>query len=101
MFFFRFSVIPLSTNSGLIGWVPMSDTLHKLIRDYRDKKRVVLNLEHRIMLKMTGDYEHLPLLNKVEVGVLDFLKYLFFLGNRYIFYKKYLCRNSNGQQSNL
>ena len=30
----RFAVIPLSTNSGLIGWVPHSDTLHALIKDY-------------------------------------------------------------------
>ena len=63
----RFAVIPLSTNSGLIGWVPMSDTLHGLIRDYREKRKVWLNHEHRIMLKMAPDYEHLPLINKVEV----------------------------------
>merc|ERR1739842_152327 len=27
----RFAVVPLSTNSGLIGWVPHCDTLHLLI----------------------------------------------------------------------
>ena len=48
----RYSVIPLSTNSGLIGWVPHCDTLHSLIRDYREKKKVLLNIEHRIMLKV-------------------------------------------------
>lgn len=63
----RFSVVPLSTNSGLIGWVPQSDTLHALIRDHREKKKVMLNIEHRIMLKMAPDYDHLPLMNKVEV----------------------------------
>eukprot|EP00092_Neocalanus_flemingeri_P019853 GFUD01021504.1.p1 GENE.GFUD01021504.1~~GFUD01021504.1.p1 ORF type:complete len:2235 (+),score=707.01 GFUD01021504.1:192-6707(+) len=63
----RFSVVPLSTNSGLIGWVPQSDTLHALIRDYREKKKVLLNIEHRIMLRMAPDYDHLPLMNKVEV----------------------------------
>merc|ERR1719195_2319410 len=57
----RFSVVPLSTNSGLIGWVPQSDTLHALIRDYREKKKVMLNIEHRIMLRMAPDYDHLPL----------------------------------------
>jgi FKBP12-rapamycin complex-associated protein len=45
-------VIPLSTNSGLIGWVPHCDTLHSLIRDYRDKKKILLNIEHRIMLRV-------------------------------------------------
>jgi len=63
----RFSVVPLSPNSGLIGWVPQSDTLHQLIRDHREKKKVMLNIEHRIMLKMAPDYDHLPLMNKVEV----------------------------------
>lgn len=28
----RYAVIPLSPNSGLIGWVPNCDTLHALIR---------------------------------------------------------------------
>lgn len=28
----RYAVIPLSPNSGLIGWVPNCDTLHQLIR---------------------------------------------------------------------
>ena len=40
----RFSVVPLSTNSGLIGWVPNCDTLHTLIRDYREKKKLSPNL---------------------------------------------------------
>ena len=63
----RFAVIPLSTNSGLIGWVPHSDTLHGLIKDYRDKKKILLNIEHRIMQRMTPNLDHLPLMNKVEV----------------------------------
>ena len=48
----RFSAIPLSTNSGLIGWVPHCDTLHSLIRDYREKKKILLNIEHRLMLRV-------------------------------------------------
>ncbi|XP_065216693.1 serine/threonine-protein kinase mTOR isoform X2 [Planococcus citri] len=63
----RYAVIPLSTNSGLIGWVPHCDTLHTLIRDYRDKKKILLNIEHRIMLRMAPDYDHLTLMQKVEV----------------------------------
>ena len=53
----RFSVVPLSTNSGLIGWVPNCDTLHALIRDYRDKKKILLNIEHRIMLRVSNAME--------------------------------------------
>lgn len=36
----RYAVIPLSPNSGLIGWVPNCDTLHHLIREYREARRV-------------------------------------------------------------
>lgn len=31
----RYSVTPLSPDSGLIGWVPHCDTLHQLIKEYR------------------------------------------------------------------
>ncbi|XP_038222262.1 serine/threonine-protein kinase mTOR [Zerene cesonia] len=63
----RYAVIPLSTNSGLIGWVPHCDTLHSLIRDYRDKRKILLNIEHRIMQRMASDLEKLMLMQKVEV----------------------------------
>jgi len=35
----RYAVIPLSPNSGLIGWVPHCDTLHALITNYRQSRR--------------------------------------------------------------
>lgn len=63
----RYSVIPLSPNSGLIGWVPNCDTLHHLIREYRDARKITLNQEHRLMLSFAPDYDHLPLIAKVEV----------------------------------
>jgi serine/threonine-protein kinase mTOR len=63
----RYAVIPLSTNSGLIGWVPHCDTLHVLIRDFREKKKTLINIEHRLMLRMAPDYEKLTLMQKVEV----------------------------------
>lgn len=63
----RYAVIPLSTNSGLIGWVPHCDTLHVLIKDFREKRRVALNIEHKLMQRMAPDYEHLTLMQRVEV----------------------------------
>ncbi|BFZ23557.1 hypothetical protein BsWGS_26596 [Bradybaena similaris] len=63
----RFAAIPLSTNSGLIGWVRNCDTIHSLIRDYREKRKILLNIEHRVMLRMAPDYDHLTLMQKVEV----------------------------------
>ncbi|XP_076915398.1 serine/threonine-protein kinase TOR-like [Bidens hawaiensis] len=63
----RYEVIPLSSNSGLIGWVPNCDTLHQLIREYRDARKITLNQEHKHMLSFAPDYDHLPLIAKVEV----------------------------------
>ncbi|TID24911.1 60S ribosomal protein [Venturia nashicola] len=63
----RYAAIPLSTQSGLLGWVPYSDTLHILIREYRDSRKILLNIEHRIMLQMAPDYDSLALMQKVEV----------------------------------
>ncbi|KAG5219647.1 phosphatidylinositol kinase- protein kinase [Salix suchowensis] len=61
-----FSVIPLAPNAGLLGWVHDSDTLHVLVRDYRETRKVLLNIEYRLMLQMAPDYENLILLQKVE-----------------------------------
>jgi len=63
----RYAVIPLSPNSGLIGWVPNTDTLHGLIREYRDARKIPLNVEHRLMLSMAPDFDHLTIIQKVEV----------------------------------
>ena len=60
----RYPAIPLSQNSGLFGWVPNSDTLHVLIREYRESRKILLNIEHRIMLQMAPDYDNLTLMQK-------------------------------------
>ena len=63
----RYEVIPLSHDVGLVGWVPSCDTLHQLIREYRDARKVLLNIEHRLMLQMAPEYDRLTLMQKVEV----------------------------------
>ncbi|KAJ3878338.1 phosphatidylinositol 3-kinase [Lentinula edodes] len=63
----RYSIVPLAPNAGLIGFVQGSDTLHVLVRDYRESRKVLLNIEYRLMLQMAPDYENLTLLQKVEV----------------------------------
>lgn len=62
----QYPAIPLSPKAGLLGWVPHSDTLHYLIREYREGKSL-LNIEHRIMVQMAPDYENLTHLQKIEV----------------------------------
>ena len=63
----QFPAIPLSPKSGILGWVPNSDTFHVLIRDHRETNKVPLNIEHWVMLQMAPDYDILTLLQKVEV----------------------------------
>ena len=62
-----YPAIPLSQQSGLLGWVPNSETMHNLIKDYREHRRILLNIEHRIMLQMAPDFDNLTLMQKVEV----------------------------------
>src|SRR5271169_6249185 len=63
----RYPVIPLSPNSALLGWVPGADTLNLLIREYRDSRKILVNIEQRLMLQMAPDYDNLTLMQKVEV----------------------------------
>lgn len=63
----RFSAIPLSPRTGLIGWVSNSDTFHSLIKEHREQQKVPLNIEHWVMLQMAPDYDNLTLLQKIEV----------------------------------
>eukprot|EP00536_Pseudo-nitzschia_multiseries_P002882 jgi/Psemu1/318014/estExt_fgenesh1_pm.C_410004 len=63
----RYAISPLSHNCGLVGWVPHTDTLHSLIRDYRQMKKIPLNLEHKEMLRIAPDYDQLTVMQKVEV----------------------------------
>ncbi|HLD77558.1 MAG TPA: hypothetical protein VJB16_00880, partial [archaeon] len=63
----RYPIVPLSPNSGLLCWVPNHDTLHSLIREYRESRKIVLNQENRQMQVMAPNYDELMLIQKVEV----------------------------------
>ena len=86
----QFSVTPLSPGAGLLGWVQHSDTLHMLIKGYRDSRKILVDIEHRLMQQVSQidgsstrsrntaeaiadrqmadeSYDSLPLLHKVEV----------------------------------
>ncbi|KAI1717889.1 FAT domain-containing protein [Ditylenchus destructor] len=63
----RYSIITLSQSSGLIGWLPNCDTLHALIKDYREKRKIVLSEEHTKMQKLVVDIDKVTLMQKVEV----------------------------------
>ena len=65
----RYSVIPLSPNSGLIGLVPHVDTLHSLIQNYRAARNIHYKAEDMLVTKIAPDsgYATLPLMQRVEV----------------------------------
>ena len=44
-----YSVMPLSNNSGVIGWVPECDTLHSLVKQYREPRNILMNCEHKLI----------------------------------------------------
>ncbi|KAI9501402.1 phosphatidylinositol kinase- protein kinase tor1 [Coemansia sp. RSA 1358] len=62
----RFPVIPLSSNSGLIGFYPNCETIHEIIRFYREAHNQPLNLEQRMALQFSPNYESLTVMQKVE-----------------------------------
>lgn len=62
-----YPIIPLAPNSGLLGWIDNTDTLHVLVRNYRESRKILLNIEHRLMLQMAPDYDHMALMQKIEV----------------------------------
>jgi hypothetical protein len=65
----RYAVVPLSPTAGLISWVPNSDTLHDLIRDYRDNRKIKLNVEHILMQQLAPNnaYNNLTNIQKLEI----------------------------------
>jgi FKBP12-rapamycin complex-associated protein len=62
-----FAVIPLAPNVGLLTWVQHADTLHVLVSDYRQARKIHLQIEYRLMLQMAPDYVNLTMLQKLEV----------------------------------
>lgn len=66
----RCAVLPLSHSAGLISWVPQCDTLHDLIRDYRESRKIILNVEQKLMQQMAPEqmYDSLSLMQKLEVS---------------------------------
>lgn len=62
-----FPVIPLSTNTGLLGWVNNCDTLQELITDYRKSNHILQGGERTLMKNLCPCYDKLSIAKKVEV----------------------------------
>ncbi|KAK7197120.1 phosphatidylinositol 3-kinase (tor2) [Novymonas esmeraldas] len=68
----RYSVTPLKDNVGIIGWVDGCDTLHEVVKHFRERKSIPVELEMRMLDQIiTFDnskaYDYLTTMSKVEV----------------------------------
>jgi len=63
----RYSVLPLSNNSGVIGWVQNCDTLNQLVKQYRESKDMRLLIEVKLLHSKCLNYDKLPLMHKVDI----------------------------------
>eukprot|EP00172_Hildenbrandia_rubra_P000040 Plantae.Rhodophyta-Hildenbrandia_rubra.ctg10178.p1 GENE.Plantae.Rhodophyta-Hildenbrandia_rubra.ctg10178~~Plantae.Rhodophyta-Hildenbrandia_rubra.ctg10178.p1 ORF type:complete len:1219 (-),score=182.70 Plantae.Rhodophyta-Hildenbrandia_rubra.ctg10178:1597-4974(-) len=63
----RYLVVALSPEAGLIELVPNMDTLHAVVKQYRESRHLLLNLEPRLMMRQVPNYDVLPLLQKVNI----------------------------------
>lgn len=62
-----YEVISLSSNVGIIEWVPDCDTMHALVKEYREVHNIMPNVEHKVMLRLAAEPDRLPLLHKVDL----------------------------------
>ncbi|KAJ1894882.1 phosphatidylinositol kinase- protein kinase tor1, partial [Kickxella alabastrina] len=62
----RFPVIPLSSNSGLIGFYPNCENIHGIIQSYREAHHLFVNLEQRMAQQFAPNLETLTIIQKVE-----------------------------------
>jgi len=65
----RYSVLPLSNNSGVIGWVQNCDTMNQLVKQYRESKDMRLLVEVKLLHSKchANQYDKLPLIHKVDL----------------------------------
>ncbi len=62
-----YSVLPLSQNTGIIGWVPNCDTFHMLIKEQRAKSNIIPNVEHKTMYSLNPKFETATFMTKLEI----------------------------------
>jgi len=55
-----YSILPISTNVGLIGWVKDCMTLYELLNEYRNKYGISLNSEMMATYKVAPNYDTIP-----------------------------------------
>ena len=62
----RYPVIPLSHNTGLIGWLSNCDTLNQLIKEYRQMNNISLNTEYNLITNFAPGFDSSICMTKLE-----------------------------------
>jgi FKBP12-rapamycin complex-associated protein len=62
-----YPVIPLSTDTGLLGWVQNCDTLQQLIKDYRTANHIIKESERNVMNTLCPHYQIVCVPHKLEI----------------------------------
>jgi FKBP12-rapamycin complex-associated protein len=63
-----YPVIPISTNTGLLGWVHHCDTLIQLVVDHRKSNHTIRDAEFKVLDSLVhNSYQQLYLTHKLEV----------------------------------
>ncbi|KAJ1889399.1 phosphatidylinositol kinase- protein kinase tor1, partial [Kickxella alabastrina] len=62
----RFPVIPLSSNSGLIGFYNNCKSFTEIVRSYRERQNINFSEEHHILAHGFSNYESLTALQLIE-----------------------------------
>lgn len=63
----RYAVVPLPSTSGIVEWVPQTDTLHRLIEEYRESRNIPVQIEQKLMNELSSRYDELTVMQKVEI----------------------------------
>jgi FKBP12-rapamycin complex-associated protein len=66
-----YSVLPLSPQVGLVGWVENTDTLYGLIEDYRESRRIPVEIEYILMARMAPSIASLDQQQLLPMQVLE------------------------------
>jgi len=66
LFIKRYTITPLSHNTGLIGWLSNCDTLNRLIKEYRQINNIELNTEYYLMINFNPNFDSSTSMSKLE-----------------------------------
>ena len=61
----QYVVMPLSNNSGLIGWLKCCSTIHQLIVNHRSHSGILVDIERRFTEAIACDYHKSPFMYKL------------------------------------